>query len=215
MAGWALDLGTTNSGIACWDEALGKPRLIELPDIARSRGSEDPLEAPRLVPSAVHFLERPGWLARRGSWPPLARRFFIGRRAVIGRPALERNQGVVHPSFVPTFKPGLSDEPLRPLGRVGLGPSWLGRRSRGRRDHRRRTRGRRLLQSLLLWRRLLWRLLPGLLCGWGLSVRLLRRSQARRARRMGLRPVKGGPNQDRRSRSPWLCLEQQIIHYLE
>jgi len=30
MAGWALDLGTTNSGIACWDESLGKPRLIEL-----------------------------------------------------------------------------------------------------------------------------------------------------------------------------------------
>ncbi len=119
MADWALDLGTTNSGIACWDESLGKPRLVEIPDIARNRDSEDPLEAPCLVPSAVHFLEQPGLLDRLGSWPPLARRFFIGRRAVIGRPALERNQGVVHPSFVPTFKPGLSSEPLRPLARVG------------------------------------------------------------------------------------------------
>lgn len=119
MAGWALDLGTTNSGIACWDESLGKPRLIELPGICRKLDSEDPLEAPRLVPSAVHFLEKPELLDRVGSWPPLARRFFIGRRAVIGRPALERNEGMVHPSFVPTFKPGLSDEPLRPLARVG------------------------------------------------------------------------------------------------
>lgn len=118
MTVWALDLGTTNSGIACWDESLGKPRLVELPDIDRNHGSEDPLEAPRLVPSAVHFLEQSGLLDRLGSWPPLARRFFIGRRAVIGRPALERNQGVVHPSFVPTFKPALSSEPLRPLARV-------------------------------------------------------------------------------------------------
>jgi molecular chaperone DnaK (HSP70) len=117
--GWALDLGTTNSGIARWDESLGRPRLVELPDVCRKPATEDPLEAPRLVPSAVHFLEKPSPLDRLGSWPPLARRFFIGRRALIGRPALERNEGTVHPSFVPTFKPGLSQEALRPLARVG------------------------------------------------------------------------------------------------
>jgi molecular chaperone DnaK (HSP70) len=72
-----------------------------------------------MVPSAIHFIENPGALDRLGSWPPLARRFFIGRRALIGRQALERNEGVVHPSFVPTFKPGLSGEALRPLARVG------------------------------------------------------------------------------------------------
>lgn len=119
MSAWALDLGTTNSGVAQWDESLGKPRLIELPAICRKREAADPLEAPRLVPSAVHFLENPGLLDRLGSWPPLARRFFIGRRALIGRPALERNEGGAHPSFVPTFKPGLSGEALRPLARVG------------------------------------------------------------------------------------------------
>jgi len=67
MACWALDLGTTNSGVARWDESLGKPRLIELPDICRNFDSEDPLEAPRLVPSAVHFLEKSGLLDRLGS----------------------------------------------------------------------------------------------------------------------------------------------------
>lgn len=118
-AGWALDLGTTNSGMACWDDLLGRPRLVELPAICRKPAAEDPLEAPRLVPSAVHFLEKLGTLDRLGSWPPLARRFFIGQRALIGRPALERNEGTVHPSFVPTFKPALSSESLRPLARIG------------------------------------------------------------------------------------------------
>ena len=29
MPGWALDLGTTNSGIALWDDATDQPRLVE------------------------------------------------------------------------------------------------------------------------------------------------------------------------------------------
>lgn len=117
--GWALDLGTTNSGVAFWDDSLGRARLVELPAVCRKPATEDPLEAPRLVPSAVHFLEELGLLDRLGSWPPLARRVFLGRRALIGRPAIERNEGVVHPSFVPAFKPGLSREALRPLARIG------------------------------------------------------------------------------------------------
>src|SRR5436305_13974236 len=56
MTAWALDLGTTNCGVACWDEALGRPRLIELPAVCRKLDAKDPLEAPRLVPSAVHLL---------------------------------------------------------------------------------------------------------------------------------------------------------------
>jgi len=117
--GWALDLGTTNCGVACWDESLGRPRLIELPAVCRRPGAEDPLEAPHLVPSAVHFLEKLGAVDRLGGWPPLERRLFLGRRALIGRAALERNEAAVHPSFVPAFKPALSDQALRPLARVG------------------------------------------------------------------------------------------------
>ena len=58
--GWALDLGTTNTGVACWDEAQGKPRLLELPAVCRKVDAEDPLEAPRLVPSAVRRRRVPG-----------------------------------------------------------------------------------------------------------------------------------------------------------
>jgi len=119
MKGWALDLGTTNSGIARWDEATGQPLLVELPALCRNPEREDPLEAPRMVPSAVHFLEKAGLVDRIGSWPPVARRLFLGHRALVGRPALERNREVVHASFVPAFKAALSSESTRPLARVG------------------------------------------------------------------------------------------------
>ncbi len=119
MAGWALDLGTTNTGIAEWDDDAGQPRLVELPAICRDRNGREPLEAPRLVPSAVDLLDRPAFFDRLGRWPPLERRVFVGHRARIGRPALDRNYGVTHPSFVPTFKPALATESLRPMARVG------------------------------------------------------------------------------------------------
>src|SRR5258707_10294186 len=73
MDNWALDLGTTHSAVARWDELSGQPRLIELPAIARKPMGDDPLEAPRMVPSAVHFLEKVGWLDRLGRWAPPTR----------------------------------------------------------------------------------------------------------------------------------------------
>ncbi len=72
-----------------------------------------------MVPSAVHLLEAPGLLDRLGSWPPVASRLFLGRRALIGRLALERNREAAHPAFVPTFKAALSSESTRPLARLG------------------------------------------------------------------------------------------------
>jgi molecular chaperone DnaK (HSP70) len=119
MTGWALDLGTTNSGVARWDEETGQPQLVELAEVCRRPEGSDPLEAPRLVPSAVHLIENPGLLDRLGSWPPIARRLFLGHTALIGRKALERNRDVAHPAFVPAFKPALAYESLRPLARVG------------------------------------------------------------------------------------------------
>jgi molecular chaperone DnaK (HSP70) len=118
MSGWAIDLGTTNSGVALWDEALGQPRLLELPEICRQPTGDDPLEAPKLIPSGVQIVEEPGLWDRLGSWSPLARRVFIGRQAWIGRPALERSRDEPRPSFVPSFKAALGREALRPLARV-------------------------------------------------------------------------------------------------
>src|SRR5262245_17471016 len=119
MDAWALDLGTTNSAVARWDEGRGQPQLVELAEVCRKPEGDDALEAPRLVPSAVDLVEHPGLLDRIGRWPPVARRMFVGRQALIGRAALARNDGVAHPSFVPSFKTALYGEPLRPLARVG------------------------------------------------------------------------------------------------
>lgn len=119
MSSWAMDLGTTNTGIARWDETAGKPRLVELPDICREPGGEDPLQAPRLVPSASHLIDELGFWTRVCRRPFLLKRTFVGKYAHIGRPALEMNETKIHPNFVPVFKPYLGREPLRPIARMG------------------------------------------------------------------------------------------------
>jgi len=120
-AAWGIDLGTTNTGVAGWDADRGEPQLVELPAVCRSPGGNDPLEAPRMVPTVVQLLEadRLRLLDRLGAWPPIAPFAFLGRSAEIGRPALERNQGIAHASYVPGFKQALMTEPVRPLARCG------------------------------------------------------------------------------------------------
>jgi molecular chaperone DnaK (HSP70) len=120
--GWAIDLGTTNTSVARWHDAEGQPRVLELAAVCRNAGPRDPMDAGRLVPSAVDLDDRPGLVDRLGAWPVIERSAFLGRCAVIGRQALERNAATVRASFVPTFKPGLSTEPLRPLARLGDEP---------------------------------------------------------------------------------------------
>jgi len=116
---WALDLGTTNTGIARWNESRGEPETVPLPRLCRRPQGTDPLEAPALVPSAVQLLQPAGLLDRLGSWRRLERFVLWGRTALAGRPALERNLVLADPAFVPGFKAALAYEPLRPLARLG------------------------------------------------------------------------------------------------
>src|SRR5207253_8433395 len=74
---WAIDLGNTNTSVAQWDPVEGRPKLLELPDICRKKEATDPLEAPRLVPSATLVLENLDWKSRLGARPFFARRFFM------------------------------------------------------------------------------------------------------------------------------------------
>ncbi|MCA9551987.1 MAG: Hsp70 family protein [Myxococcales bacterium] len=119
---WAIDLGTTNTGVARWSEAEARPRLVELAEVCRSPGSEDHLEAPLLVPTLVHAFEQVDFWARVGQWPPLAKSVFWGHSAVIGKKAQDANRGKVSPSFARSFKPFLGRSPLRTLARVGKRP---------------------------------------------------------------------------------------------
>lgn len=122
MEGWALDLGTTNSGVARWNTETQEPQLVELPAVCRLPEGTDPLEAPRMIPSAVHLVDRPGWLDRFGAWPAMAHRFLIGRTAFIGREALERNRASVHSAFAPGFKYQLGTDATRTIARLGRHP---------------------------------------------------------------------------------------------
>ncbi|HEY6554367.1 MAG TPA: hypothetical protein VI669_13500, partial [Vicinamibacteria bacterium] len=55
-----------------------------------------------MVPSVVQLLQRTALIDRVGAWP-----------------ALERNEALADPAFVPGFKTALISEPLRPLARLG------------------------------------------------------------------------------------------------
>lgn len=119
MQGWAIDLGTTNTGVAFWDEVAGRPRLLELDEICRSPEGEDQLEAPRLVPSATHMLPADDFASRVGKWPLMMRNTFLGKQAEIGRRALELNQGRISPNFNLSFKPYLGLDALRIVSQAG------------------------------------------------------------------------------------------------
>lgn len=119
MGSWAVDLGTTNTGVARWDSAAERPRLLELTRVCRSPGGEDHLEAPRLVPSATEVLPEPGFWARLSSRPLLSRLTLWGRLAWIGREAATRSEGEPRPGFAPMFKPYLGLDALRVIARAG------------------------------------------------------------------------------------------------
>ena len=116
---FALDLGTTNTALAVWDRDAEEPRLLELEAICRRPEGEDPLEAPRLIPTALEFCDRLSLVDRLGAWPPL-RRPCLPRSTRRHRPAGRRAEpGVARPAFVPAFKTALAADPLRPLARLG------------------------------------------------------------------------------------------------
>src|SRR5262245_3181440 len=119
MSGWAIDLGNSHTRVARWDSEQNGPRLLELPTICRKPGEDEPLAAPRLIPSATDVVEHPDLQARIGRWPFVAQRWFLGRLAYIGRQALERSAALGRATFVPNFKLYLDREAARPLARAG------------------------------------------------------------------------------------------------
>lgn len=118
MSGWAIDFGTTNTGLARWDLDADRARMVELPAICRRPGRVEPLEAPRLVPSAVHLLPPTGLADKIGRTRFMLKRVFWGRHAYIGRPAMELNQGWAHPQFATAFKPELGRAPNKTMARL-------------------------------------------------------------------------------------------------
>lgn len=116
-AGWAIDIGTTNTLVARFDEGTGFPRVVRLPNVCRAAEGGETLEAPSAVPSATDLLEGNDLWTRLGRIPWLGLPW--GKEAHIGRQALERNLGIPRASFVRSFKPYLQHEATRPIAKVG------------------------------------------------------------------------------------------------
>lgn len=119
MTEWAIDLGTSNTGVARWDTEADRPRLLELPTICHRPGRSNPMEAPRLVRSATHCLSPEGFWDKMGRSRFGLRNTFWGQHALIGRPALDKNEGWQAPNFAPNFKSWLGLDPHRTLAKLG------------------------------------------------------------------------------------------------
>ncbi len=126
MSGWALDLGTTNSVLARWDAAAGRPHVVEFATVSRAAEADDPLKAPRVVPSATVVRAPSGWADRLGQWGPALRNGFLGRMGWIGRQALDRAEAAPGPAFARSFKAALGTSPLRTLAQTA-GRPWSAR----------------------------------------------------------------------------------------
>jgi|YNPNPStandDraft_1061719.scaffolds.fasta_scaffold06867_2 molecular chaperone DnaK len=106
---WAIDLGTTNTVVAVWDEEHHEPRVVALPDIAR------PLiltETP-VVPSAVYVRRESGWLDRMGQWRFIEPYWFLGQQGYIGQIARDMNYDGRSSAYAQSFKPLLGRESQR------------------------------------------------------------------------------------------------------
>lgn len=116
---WAMDFGTTNTGIARWDADAQRAELIELPELCRDVQGADALGAPRMIPSAVHMLPNDDMWGTLGRWSFFAKRVFWGQQALIGREALEQNDARITQNFASLFKRDLGTASLKLVARVG------------------------------------------------------------------------------------------------
>lgn len=101
---WGLDLGTANTVLTRWSKQAGRAEVVDLGTVCRRTEVDDPMLAPRTVPSATDVVQLEGAWAKLGRTRLFAPRVFWGRWGFIGRQALERNLGQRTTTFVPGFK---------------------------------------------------------------------------------------------------------------
>jgi molecular chaperone DnaK len=128
MSKWAIDLGTTNTRLARWNPEQELPEMIHLEGVCREPLPAQEIQVQNSIPSCLYILPARGLKERIGAWPLVESFAFIGRRALVGREALEKDNRPYSPQFVPTFKPYLLQESQRILYR-GLSRSWNARQS--------------------------------------------------------------------------------------
>lgn len=114
---FAMDLGTTNSVIACWNEELECPEIVHLDPICRGSQQKKDLDDSYTIPSCV-FLKPPSEvLSFPFNW--LFRRFKSRTGGLVGMEAIRQDGGVLGPRFVRDFKSHLGKNSYQFIGRLG------------------------------------------------------------------------------------------------
>jgi molecular chaperone DnaK len=119
MSYWAIDLGTTNSTIARWNDLSCSPELLHMEEVCREPIDGQEIEVRYSIPSCLYILPQKDWKTRIGAWPFFQKHFFIGSQALIGRQAIEKDACAYSPAFIPGFKPYLIRDSYRTLSRIG------------------------------------------------------------------------------------------------
>ena len=113
----AIDLGTTNTVVARWNEGLDAPEIMHIDSICRNTKREGDVDDSFTVPSCV-YLQAPEEV-----YPfPLKylyRRFRSKTRGLIGRRAVEKDGGLFSPRYVNHFKSYLGKNSYQFIGSLG------------------------------------------------------------------------------------------------
>ena len=112
--------------LARWLPGAARAELVELPQICRRGEVDDPVLAPRVIPTATQLQPPSDLWTHLGQHPLLARRVLWGRWGTIGQPAVDRNLASPSPAFVPGFKRHLGPASLAVLARSG-DTTWTAR----------------------------------------------------------------------------------------
>jgi len=116
---WAIDLGTTNSVVAYWDNSRDEPALVRLDAVARQTDQQQAIDVQYCVPSSLYLLPAGRLRDVIGRLPVIRSRFFIGKQALIGREAVEKNQLAFSQAYIETFKPWLLKDRYHIIGKAG------------------------------------------------------------------------------------------------
>jgi molecular chaperone DnaK (HSP70) len=118
MTYFGIDIGTTNSGVALWNEKGDCPEMIHLEGVCRNFHEHQEIDLRYSIPSCVFINTNPSWKDRVGKLPFFQKRYFIGKQGLIGQEALQKDASLFRPQFIPAFKPYLARDAFRTLTKI-------------------------------------------------------------------------------------------------
>ncbi|MCP4134462.1 MAG: Hsp70 family protein [bacterium] len=113
----AIDLGTTNSVVARWNDELDGPEIINLESVCRNTTKNKELDDSYTVPSCLYLL--PPEKILRFPFKFLFKKLKRKTGGLIGMEALAKDGGAYSPSFITNFKSHLGRNSYQFIGKLG------------------------------------------------------------------------------------------------